>query len=97
MEATFTLLKTAQKDQFQNHSVVVGDFNFSSSWKKEEAVLTDNGFKDVMHDLVAKNQFTMPKKGSFPPWRPDKVVMEASNGTNQRKHWKATKAVIVGN
>ncbi len=61
--------------------MVVGDFNFSSNWKKEEAVLTDNGFKDTMHELVSKNEFTMAKKGTFPAWRPDKVVMESSTET----------------
>ena len=33
MNTTFGLLKFAQKAEYANHSVVVGDFNFNSTWK----------------------------------------------------------------
>lgn len=55
--------------------MVVGDFNFHSTTKKEEAVLTDSGFRDIMHDHCAKTEPTMLKSKRFRAWRPDKVVM----------------------
>ena len=74
MTTTFDLLKRAQGDRFKSHSVVVGDFNFHSTYKKEEAVLTDNGFRDAMHDFVSRDEPTMLKSKKFRAWRPDKVV-----------------------
>ena len=43
---SFKLIKAAEKESHKFHSVLVGDFNFDQTWKKEEAVLTENGFKD---------------------------------------------------
>ena len=43
---SFKLIKAAEKESRKFHSVIVGDFNFDQTWKKEEAVLTENGFKD---------------------------------------------------
>ena len=78
MQATFNLLKKAQSDEFRNHSVLVGDFNFGTTWASEENVIIKNGFKDVMHDFVDKTEWTMPKTKRFAAWRPDKVVTEVN-------------------
>ena len=94
MNTTFGLLKFAQKTDHANHSVVVGDFNFNSTWKAEEEVITSNGFKDVMHDFVPPKAFTMHRSKRFGAWRPDKVVMEKD--TEAKKYWKCTHAKILG-
>ena len=76
LKVTFDLLKMAQNgDEFANHSVLVGDFNFHSTSKKEEENLTENGFRDVMHDFFAASEPTMLKSKKFRAWRPDKVVL----------------------
>ena len=43
MEVTFNLLQKAQEDR-KNLSILVGDFNFDSSWKHEETIITSNGW-----------------------------------------------------
>ena len=75
MKVSLDLLKQAQGTQFVNHSVLVGDFNFHSTTKKEEANLTDNGFRDAMHDFFDQKEPTMLKSKRFRAWRPDKVVV----------------------
>ena len=98
MNLTFDLLKKAQGDEFRNHSVVVGDFNFSHGWIEEEKVITDNQFRDVMHDFVDKEEWTMPATNMFPAWRPDKVVTQTSPTKEEFKkpYWKSLNAEIVG-
>ena len=77
MKTTFDLLKKAQSSaELSNRCVVVGDFNFHSTSKKEEAVLTDNGFRDAMHSFVDQKEPTMLKSKRFRAWRPDKVVVQ---------------------
>ena len=56
-------------------------------------MLTDNGFRDVMHDFVDHNEPTMLKSKKFRAWRPDKVVTQADP---VGPHWRAVKAEIVG-
>ena len=93
---SFKLISAAEKDSRKFHSIIVGDFNFDSTWKKEEAVLTDNGFKDQLHDFFGKEVITMAAKGKYEAWRPDKVVMRDHKGNHKGKRWKVTKAEIVG-
>ena len=81
---------------FKNHSVVVGDFNFHSTTKKEESVLTDAGFRDTMHDFVERQEPTMLKSKRFRAWRPDKVVMQISPVSPIKPYWKVTQAKIMG-
>ena len=38
----------------------------------------------------------MAAKGKYKAWRPDKVVMRDHKGNHKGKHWKVTKAEIVG-
>ena len=38
----------------------------------------------------------MAAKGKYKAWRPDKVVMREPKGNHKGKHWKVTKAEIVG-
>ena len=68
LEHTFDILKSAQGKHYQNHSIVVGDFNFNATQtptkvtgvsasllknkEPEENTLLNNGFRDVMHDHV---------------------------------------------
>jgi|LakMenEpi03Aug12_release.lakeMendotaPanAssembly.Ray.scaffolds.fasta_scaffold4584324_1 hypothetical protein len=47
MNDTFKLIK----DSGVSNAIVVGDFNFDSTWLQEEAVITSNGMKDVVHDF----------------------------------------------
>lgn len=77
---------------------MVGDFNFNSTWIEEEKVLLDNGFRDVMHDHVDKEEWTMPKTQMWPAWRPDKVVTQATPSKEEfdKPYWKSTGAEIVG-
>ena len=95
MNVTFDLLKKAQGEKFKNHSVVVGDFNFHSTTKKEEEILTNNGFRDVMHDFFDNKEPTMLKSKKFRAWRPDKVVIQAGQEEG-RPSWKAVGGKIVG-
>ncbi len=57
----------------------MGDFNFDSSWKKEQANI-DPEFDDIFLTLNAGSEgFTMPACGRCPPWRPDKIVAKKSS------------------
>lgn len=47
MTDTFKLIK----DSGVTNAIVVGDFNFDSSWLDEEAVITSNGMRDVVQDF----------------------------------------------
>lgn len=70
MEECFGLVR---KSGIKN-AMVVGDFNFDSTWEHEEAVITQNGMRDVVHQFYNKSALSMHKTPRFPPWRPDKVV-----------------------
>lgn len=98
MTSSFKLLNKAQGKEFRNHSVLVGDFNFDSTWKAEEDVLVDNGYKDIMHDYVDKEEWTMHKTFRFAAWRPDKVVTQATPTKEEfdKPYWKSIRAEIVG-
>ena len=56
------------------NAFVVGDYNFDSTWKQEEDVLTNHGMKDIVSNFYDQNAFTMYKTKRYSPWRPDKVV-----------------------
>lgn len=59
-------------------AILMGDFNFDSSWTKEQAVI-DKGFDDIYLALHAGVEtFTMPKTPRFGAWRPDKVLLKRS-------------------
>ncbi len=47
MTDTFKLIK----ESGVTNAIVVGDFNFDSSWLDEEVVITSNGMRDVVHDF----------------------------------------------
>jgi hypothetical protein len=44
MEETFNLIKHSGV----RNTVIVGDFNFDSNWKKEEDIIQNNEMKDVV-------------------------------------------------
>jgi hypothetical protein len=44
MEETFNLIKHSGV----RNTVIVGDFNFDSTWKKEEDIIQNNEMKDVV-------------------------------------------------
>jgi hypothetical protein len=54
--------------------IVVGDYNFDSTWTQEEQVITDNGMRDVVHDFYDQEAYTMRKSVKWGSWRPDKMV-----------------------
>ena len=35
--------------ELAQNCVIVGDYNFDSTWVNEESVITSKGFKDVVH------------------------------------------------
>eukprot|EP00350_Pseudokeronopsis_sp_OXSARD2_P000892 CAMPEP_0170549996 /NCGR_PEP_ID=MMETSP0211-20121228/8057_1 /TAXON_ID=311385 /ORGANISM="Pseudokeronopsis sp., Strain OXSARD2" /LENGTH=119 /DNA_ID=CAMNT_0010856257 /DNA_START=451 /DNA_END=807 /DNA_ORIENTATION=- len=66
------------------NNVLMGDFNFSSTWKDEQVVITNNHYTDIYLDLNnQKEDFTMPTTGEFSKWRPDKIIMPLSGQTNE--------------
>ena len=78
MEVSTQLLNKVQNET--NCGVIlVGDFNFDPKTEKEESVMTNNGFRDIMHDFIEKDSFTMHKTPKFPPWRPDKITIPVSS------------------
>jgi len=64
-----------------DNALLMGDFNFDSSWKNEEANINEN-FKDCWfefrdkHMLNDEDRFTMPKNQYFPAWRPDRILFK---------------------
>ena len=70
--------------------ILMGDFNFDAGWIEEENVILKAGCRDIMHDYVDRNDFTMFKTPMFQSWRPDKIV------THQDCKWRAVDAHIAG-
>jgi tyrosyl-DNA phosphodiesterase 2 len=66
------------------NAFLMGDFNFDSSWKNEEANINEN-FKDCWFELRDKNKlndedrFTMPATSQFSAWRPDRILFKHSD------------------
>jgi hypothetical protein len=84
--ATKVLTKAQEKVRMDGEesapsAILVGDFNFDSSWKAEEKVLTENGFADVLPEFIEKEAFSMYKTPRFPPWRPDKITIKQAEGS----------------
>jgi len=84
MKIAFEVLNSYQD------AMLMGDFNFDSSWTKEQAQI-DKNFEDV---FLALNQgvetFTMPKTPSFAAWRPDKILLKKDSP------WKAKHISVLG-
>ena len=57
MTEAFEIMKRSGTPNF----IVVGDYNFDSTWKEEEAVITENGMRDVVHDFYDQKAYTMRK------------------------------------
>ena len=60
-------------------AMLMGDFNFDSSWTKEQTAI-DKNFDDIyltLNDGV--ETFTMPKNPRFNAWRPDKILLKRSS------------------
>ena len=57
MEEAFNLIKHSGV----RNTVIVGDFNFDSTWKKEEEVLLNNEMKDVVKKFHDAKAYTMRK------------------------------------
>jgi hypothetical protein len=62
------------KDSGAKNGIIVGDYNFDSTWKIEEAVIIENGMHDVVHDFCDKDAYSMRKSKQWGAWRPDKIV-----------------------
>ena len=70
MTETFQILgSSGVKNQ-----IVVGDYNFDSSWQQEEQVIFDHGMHDAVSLFYDEYSFSMRKSAKFGQWRPDKVV-----------------------
>ena len=58
------------------NNLMMGDFNFHSTWKDQQAVIHENGYSDVYLDLKGGDEtFTMLKTKRYDGWRPDKVIL----------------------
>jgi endonuclease/exonuclease/phosphatase family metal-dependent hydrolase len=59
-----------------DHSIVCGDFNFSSDWMENAHIPED--FIDIWAHLHPEEKgFTMPDCGRFPAWRPDRILLRS--------------------
>jgi tyrosyl-DNA phosphodiesterase 2 len=62
-------------------ALIMGDFNFDSSWKIEEANI-DKNYGDCWfefrekHNLKDEDRYTMPENKYFPAWRPDRILFK---------------------
>jgi hypothetical protein len=84
MNTSFPILKTV------NNSMLMGDFNFDSSWKAEQAAI-DPSFDDIY--LTLNNGIespTFPPSDGFPASRLDKIVC------NKSSSWLPTQIYIIG-
>lgn len=73
------------------NSFLMGDFNFDSSWTKEQAAI-DPAYDDIYLSLKGgKEAFTMAATPYFPQWRPDKILAHKSSA------WKPQAIKIIGN
>ena len=57
MEEAFNLIKHSGV----RNTVIVGDFNFDSTWKQEEEILQNNEMKDVVKKFHDVKAYTMRK------------------------------------
>ena len=93
LKDTFKLIKAVENDTHKSHCIIAGDFNFDLiRGKKEEQIVKEYGFKDILDELFAKDVRTMNARGKFKGWRPDKVVMRDHKQNDGGKCWKITKA-----
>eukprot|EP00347_Sterkiella_histriomuscorum_P019482 403341465 len=73
-----------------DNGFLMGDFNFDSSWRSEQANI-DKEFEDIYLTLnQGVESFTMPKTPEFPQWRPDKILVKKSS------KWKPKSIDIIG-
>jgi hypothetical protein len=73
MDISFSILKLF------NNSMLMGDYNFDSSWKNEQACI-DPSFDDIYLTLnQGLESFTMPASGRFGRSRLDKIVVNKSS------------------
>ena len=57
------------------NNMLMGDFNFNSTWKDQQSVITNNGYRDILLELIGHEKFTMAKSPKYNEWRPDKIVI----------------------
>ena len=74
------------------NNILLGDFNFHSTWEDQQSVITDNNYTDVFLDVNGSESFTMGKTLKYEGWRPDKVVIPKGS-----KLLKPREIKIVGN
>ncbi len=72
------------------NAMLMGDFNFDSSWIKEQANI-DKSYDDVYLTLnEGVEGFTMAKTPRFPAWRPDKILIK------KESKWQTKQINIIG-
>lgn len=74
------------------NNILLGDFNFHSTWQDQQSVITDNNYTDVFLDVNGSESFTMGKTLKYEGWRPDKVVIPKGSKLLRPREIK-----IVGN
>jgi endonuclease/exonuclease/phosphatase family metal-dependent hydrolase len=76
--------------KLSKNAFLMGDFNFDSSWKSEQASI-DPEFEDIFLTLNKNVESpTMPPTPDFPAWRPDKILSRRSS------QWKPSSIDIIG-
>ncbi|CDW71412.1 UNKNOWN [Stylonychia lemnae] len=74
------------------NTIMMGDFNFDSTYDDQQAIIIENGFTDVFLDLnEGVEQESMLKNKHYTPWRPDKVISQKINS-----NWRPHNIQIVG-
>lgn len=74
------------------NNIVLGDFNFHSTWADQQSVIIDNNYTDVLLDLKGEESFTMGKTLKYEGWRPDKIIIPKGS-----TYFKPREIKIVGN
>lgn len=69
-------------------ALLMGDFNFDSTWNNEEKVIPPE-YRDVWIDIKKINTWTMPQTDRYSAWRPDRILIKSKN-------WKAVAVDRVG-
>ena len=64
-----------------SNNVLLGDFNFHSTWADQQAKITENDYKDILLDLNKEEDYTMAKTNRYAKWRPDKIIIPCKGMT----------------
>ena len=75
LQMAINVLQTCQ------NNVLLGDFNFHSTWTDQQAKIAENGYLEVFLELNKEEDYTMAKTNRYAKWRPDKIIMPSKGMT----------------